>query len=70
MIDNNLTTFERTILVGIINSYQSEDKLNEYLAELNFLTYTAGGKVIKQFKQKIRIKKFNETKYCNLNLRN
>ena len=55
MIDNNLTTFERTILVGIINSYQSEDKLNEYLAELNFLTYTAGGKVIKQFKQKIDV---------------
>ncbi len=55
MIDNKLTTFERTILVGIINSNQSEDKLNEYLAELNFLTYTAGGKVIKQFKQKIDV---------------
>ena len=55
MIDNKITTFEKTILVGIINSNQEEEKLNEYLAELTFLTFTAGGKVIKVFKQKIDI---------------
>tara|TARA_B100001059_G_scaffold183475_1_gene184867 strand:+ start:14027 stop:15235 length:1209 start_codon:yes stop_codon:yes gene_type:complete len=55
MIDNKITTFEKTVLVGIINSTQEEEKLNEYLAELTFLTFTAGGKVIKVFKQKIDI---------------
>ena len=55
MIDSKSTTFEKTILVGIINSTQQEEKLNEYLAELTFLTFTAGGKVIKVFKQKIDI---------------
>ena len=55
MIDSKITTFEKTILVGIINSTQEEEKLNEYLVELTFLTFTAGGKVIKVFKQKIDI---------------
>ena len=55
MIDSKITTFEKTVLVGIINSNQEEEKLNEYLAELTFLTFTAGGKVIKVFKQKIDI---------------
>ena len=49
MIDSKITTFEKTVLVGIINSTQEEEKLNEYLAELTFLTFTAGGKVIKVF---------------------
>src|SRR5690606_13703553 len=32
---------------------QSEDKLTEYLDELEFLTYTAGGEVIRRFSQKM-----------------
>ena len=53
MLDLKKSNFENTVLVGVINSSQDEFKLNEYLEELDFLTKTAGGKVIKKFKQKI-----------------
>lgn len=53
MLDLKKSNFENTILVGVINSSQDEFKLNEYLEELEFLTKTAGGTVIKRFKQKI-----------------
>ena len=53
MLDLKKSNFENTILVGVINSNQDEFKLNEYLEELEFLTKTAGGTVIKRFKQKI-----------------
>ncbi|HNP34190.1 MAG TPA: GTPase HflX, partial [Flavobacterium sp.] len=45
--------FERTVLVGIVTQNQNEEKLTEYLDELEFLTYTAGGEVIKRFSQKL-----------------
>ncbi|WP_396208894.1 GTPase HflX, partial [Flavobacterium sp.] len=45
--------FEKSIIVGIITQNQSEDKLNEYLDELEFLTFTAGGTVVKRFSQKM-----------------
>ncbi|HEY6141972.1 MAG TPA: GTPase HflX, partial [Flavobacterium sp.] len=45
--------FEKTAIVGIVTQNQSEDKLNEYLDELDFLTYTAGGEVVKRFWQKM-----------------
>jgi GTP-binding protein HflX len=53
MLEKENTTFEKTVLVGIITQNQSEEKLIEYLDELEFLTYTAGGEVIKRFSQKL-----------------
>jgi GTP-binding protein HflX len=53
MLEKEVLNFEKTAIVGIITQNQSEDKLNEYLDELEFLTYTAGGKVVKRFSQKM-----------------
>ena len=53
MIEKNNLQFEKTVLVGIINKEQDEVKSKEYLDELSFLTYTAGGEVSKRFTQKI-----------------
>ena len=53
MIEKQNLNFEKTIIVGIITQNQSEEKLHEYLDELEFLTYTAGGEVIKRFFQKL-----------------
>lgn len=53
MIEKEILNFERTVIVGIVTQNQSEDKLNEYLDELDFLTFTAGGQVIKRFYQKL-----------------
>jgi len=44
---------ERVVLVGTIYKSQDEKKVKEYLDELEFLTYTAGGIVIKKFTQKL-----------------
>ncbi|WP_264531883.1 GTPase HflX [Flavobacterium sp. N502540] len=53
MLEKEVINFERTAIVGIITQNQSEEKLNEYLDELEFLTFTAGGEVIKRFSQKM-----------------
>ncbi len=53
MIEPDTQKIERTILVGIVTQNQSEDKLKEYLDELEFLTETAGGNVVKRFSQKM-----------------
>lgn len=53
MLEKEVINFERTIIVGIVTQNQSEEKLTEYLDELEFLTYTAGGEVIKRFSQKL-----------------
>lgn len=53
MLEKEVINFEKTALVGIVTQNQSEGKLNEYLDELEFLTYTAGGEVIKRFSQKM-----------------
>ena len=55
MIEKKSFDFEKTVLVGVINPGQNEEKSIEYLDELDFLTLTAGGKVIKRFTQKIDI---------------
>ncbi len=44
---------EKTVLIGVINHQQNEDKVNEYLDELEFLTYTAGGQVAQRFIQRV-----------------
>lgn len=53
MLEKEQISFEKTIIAGIITQNQSEEKLNEYLDELEFLTFTAGGQVVKRFSQKM-----------------
>ncbi|MCL9804229.1 GTPase HflX [Flavobacterium amniphilum] len=53
MLEIEKIDFEKTIIVGIVTQLQNEEKLNEYLDELEFLTYTAGGEVVKRFTQKM-----------------
>src|SRR6476620_3526728 len=53
MLEKEIINFERTVIVGIVTQNQSEEKLTEYLDELEFLTFTAGGEVIKRFSQKL-----------------
>ena len=53
MIEKEIINFERTVIVGIVTQNQDEEKLKEYLDELEFLTFTAGGEVIKRFSQKM-----------------
>ena len=53
MIEERTLSHEKTILVGVINSRQNIEQVKEYLDELEFLTFTAGGKVQKRFVQKI-----------------
>ncbi|RRA94722.1 GTPase HflX [Paenimyroides viscosum] len=52
MLEKEEINYEKAVLVGIITQNQSEEKLNEYLDELEFLTQTAGGEVVKRFTQK------------------
>jgi GTPase len=53
MLEKEKINFERAIIVGVVTQNQSEEKLLEYLDELDFLTFTAGGEVIKRFWQKM-----------------
>ncbi|WP_250433358.1 GTPase HflX [Hanstruepera flava] len=53
MIEKKDIELERAVLIGIITKNQDEDKSKEYLDELEFLTYTAGGEVLKRFTQKM-----------------
>ncbi len=53
MLEQKEIDYERTVLIGVINKDQTEEKVKEYLDELEFLTYTAGGEVYKRFTQKI-----------------
>lgn len=53
MLEKEVLNFEKTAIVGIVTQNQSEEKLREYLDELEFLTFTAGGQVVKRFWQKM-----------------
>jgi len=53
MLEKEVINFEKTAIVGVVTQNQSEEKLNEYLDELEFLTFTAGGQVVKRFFQKV-----------------
>ena len=53
MIEPKKSNYENTVLVGVVNDSQDEEKLSEFLEELEFLSVTAGGNVIKKFTQKI-----------------
>lgn len=53
MLEKEIHKLEKVVLVGIVTQLQSEEKLREYLDELEFLSYTAGGEVVKRFTQKM-----------------
>ncbi|MBK5214691.1 MAG: GTPase HflX [Flavobacteriaceae bacterium] len=53
MIEQADISYEKTVLIGLITQYQDETKSEEYLDELEFLAYTAGGEVLKRFVQKM-----------------
>ena len=53
MIEKEKINFEKTVVVGVVTQNQSEEKLTEYLDELEFLTFTAGGEVVKRYWQKM-----------------
>ena len=53
MIEEKDIDIERAVLIGVITKDQDEMKSKEYLDELEFLTYTAGGEVLKRFTQKM-----------------
>ncbi len=53
MIEKRDSKIENVVLVGIITKEQNEEKSEEYLDELEFLTYTAGGEVVKRFVQRL-----------------
>jgi GTP-binding protein HflX len=53
LIENSKISYEKAVLVGIINNIQSESTVKDYLNELTFLTETAGGIVKKNFIQRV-----------------
>jgi len=53
MIEKKQIEHENVVLIGIITRIQNEEKSKEYLDELEFLTYTAGGDVKKRFTQRM-----------------
>jgi GTP-binding protein HflX len=53
MIEEKSLDVEKTVLVGIINSRQDATQSKEYLDELAFLAFTAGGEVMHRFTQRI-----------------
>lgn len=53
MLEKETINYEKAVLVGIITQQQTDEKLQEYLDELEFLTQTAGGEVLRRFTQKM-----------------
>ena len=55
MLEKKDLDLEKAVLVGIITKAQNDVQSKEYLDELEFLTYTAGGVVVKRFTQKMEM---------------
>lgn len=55
MLEKKDLDLEKAVLVGIITKGQNDAQSKEYLDELEFLTYTAGGVVVKRFTQKMEM---------------
>jgi GTP-binding protein HflX len=55
MIEKKDIELEKAVLIGVITKEQNEERSKEYLDELEFLTYTAGGEVLKRFTQKMEM---------------
>ena len=55
MFEKKSFEYETVVLIGVINRDQNQEKVDEYLDELEFLTYTAGGEVKKRFVQRMNV---------------
>lgn len=55
MLEKKDFNLEKAVLIGVVTKQQNEEKSKEYLDELEFLTYTAGGEVVKRFTQKMEM---------------
>ncbi len=53
MLEIKDAQFERVVLVGLITQDQPEEKLQEYMDELEFLAYTAGAETLARYTQKL-----------------
>ena len=53
MLEKQNIEHEKAVLIGVLNRDQNEEKVGEYLDELEFLTYTAGGEVLERFVQRM-----------------
>lgn len=53
MLEKKEALYEKAILIGLITQNQDEEKLSEYMDELEFLANTAGAVVYKRFTQKL-----------------
>lgn len=53
MLEKKEHTYEQAVLVGLVTKDQDEEKLAEYMDELEFLAYTAGATIEKRFTQKL-----------------
>ncbi|MCG2793918.1 MAG: GTPase HflX [Weeksellaceae bacterium] len=53
MIEKKEHLYEKAVLVGLITQNQSEEKLTEYMDELEFLALTAGATVAQRFTQRL-----------------
>ena len=55
MIEPTEFSYEKSVLIGLITQFQNEEQSEEYLDELEFLAFTAGGEVLKRFTQKVEV---------------
>ncbi|MEK6152730.1 GTPase HflX [Flavobacteriaceae bacterium 3-367] len=55
MLEQKAIVYEKAVLIGVMNRQQNEERVKEYLDELEFLTYTAGGEVCKRFVQRMEL---------------
>lgn len=57
MIDKNnkVSGNEKAVLVGVVQSMQTDKQVEEYLDELAFLAETAGAQTVKRFMQKLQM---------------
>jgi len=53
MLEKKEVFYENAVLVGVVSQHQDEEKLQEYMDELEFLAFTAGASVSKRFTQKL-----------------
>ena len=53
MIEKSDHQYEKAVLVGLVTQNQDEEKLKEYMDELEFLAFTAGATVEQRFLQKL-----------------
>ncbi len=53
MLEKKALEYEKSVLIGVVNSKQDMERVTEYLDELEFLTFTAGGAVEKRFIQRV-----------------